>query len=469
MSLLTDALSKPGPTPEDTAESAITELEEKLDISGELDESSRDATVQTVALDELLLEEFEAARRDREENEQATQAEPAGELPPFDSNATDVLSHDDVMASQSIVLEDLPSGTLDSDPEALSILHDPPTLTDTDVDRDPTLVVMPDPGVFATKTRRRPKRLITAALAMGIALSVAAFYLFFRASEDQVVGEFADAEQALSTTPTSLSSLAPKEVNSVESEPTVEPAPVIEVPAEKPAAVSPAQKFAREPATTDDIRGFAKRAVKTAPQPQQAIKIARTNRENPVFVALTDAYEQFRLGNFSDAGIHYQQVLSLDPNSVDALLGLAALAQREGKLTDAQNFYQMALNLDPKNSIAISGMMSLQRTGATVENESELKSMLAQQPRAAHLHFSLGLHYVTQSRWPDAQQSFFEAVRHDPVNADYAYNLAVSLDQLGQREAAANYYQRAVDLANGAQKFELDVARKRLSTLTAGG
>ena len=49
MSLLTDALTKPDPKTDETAESAITELEEELDISGELDESSRDATVQAVA------------------------------------------------------------------------------------------------------------------------------------------------------------------------------------------------------------------------------------------------------------------------------------------------------------------------------------------------------------------------------------------------------------------------------------
>ena len=66
MSLLTDALNKPGPATDDTAESAITELEEELEITGELDASSRDPTVQTLALDELMLEEFEATRRLRQ-------------------------------------------------------------------------------------------------------------------------------------------------------------------------------------------------------------------------------------------------------------------------------------------------------------------------------------------------------------------------------------------------------------------
>ena len=93
--------------------------------------------------------------------------------------------------------------------------------------------------------------------------------------------------------------------------------------------------------------------------------------------------------------------------------------------------------------------------------------MLREQPGAAQLHFALGLQYVSAGRWPEAQQAFFEAVRNEPVNADYAYNLAVSLDQLGQGTAAAAYYERALALANGSALFDAAAARQRLDSLRA--
>ena len=81
------------------------------------------------------------------------------------------------------------------------------------------------------------------------------------------------------------------------------------------------------------------------------------------------------------------------------------------------------------------------------------------------MHFALGLQYVTQGRWPDAQAAFFEALRNEPTNADYAYNLAVSLDRLGQAQSAATYYQRALDLATASALFSPEAAKQRLASL----
>ena len=72
---------------------------------------------------------------------------------------------------------------------------------------------------------------------------------------------------------------------------------------------------------------------------------------------------------------------------------------------------------------------------------------------------------MAQGRWPDAQTAFFDAVSNEPTNADYAYNLAVSLDQLGQAGPAAAYYQRALDLATASALFNPGVAQARLDTL----
>ena len=75
---------------------------------------------------------------------------------------------------------------------------------------------------------------------------------------------------------------------------------------------------------------------------------------------------------------------------------------------------------------------------------------------------------IGRARWADAQASYFEAHRLEPANPDFAYNLAVALDQLGQPRPAAEFYARALAQAKkqGAQ-FDARAAEKRLAELKA--
>ena len=101
------------------------------------------------------------------------------------------------------------------------------------------------------------------------------------------------------------------------------------------------------------------------------------------------------------------------------------------------------------------------------QTESRLKNILAQQPDAAALHFALGNNHVIQLRWAEAQQSFFRALSIDPANADYAFNLAVSLDHLKKNELATKYYREALILADkGPVGFEEAQIIARLKELT---
>jgi tetratricopeptide (TPR) repeat protein len=98
--------------------------------------------------------------------------------------------------------------------------------------------------------------------------------------------------------------------------------------------------------------------------------------------------------------------------------------------------------------------------------ESRVKILIAADPSAHALHFTLGNQLAAQNRWAKAQQEYFKAYVADPDNADLAYNLAVSLDHLHQRRQAPEYYQRAIALSErrGAG-FDLNSARARAAQL----
>ncbi len=163
---------------------------------------------------------------------------------------------------------------------------------------------------------------------------------------------------------------------------------------------------------------------------------------------LLTAYQAFNRGEDVAAQRLYRQVLQGDVRNVDALLGMAAIAQRQGRDADAAGWYQKVLEIEPRNSIAQSAIVSPQGNSDVVGTESRIKSMLALQPDGANLHAALGNLYAEQNQWPLAQEAYFNASRFAPNNADYAFNLAISLDQLGKSTLALKQYQRALELLN---------------------
>lgn len=178
------------------------------------------------------------------------------------------------------------------------------------------------------------------------------------------------------------------------------------------------------------------------------VKITRNQPENAVNPGLLAAYQAFSSGDDTTAQRNYRQVLRGDVRNVDALLGMAAIAARQGRNNDAMGWYGKVLEVEPRNSVAQAAMVNVLAQADPVSSESRIKSLIAQQPEAAHLHASLGNLYAEQSQWPSAQQAYFQAHHYAPNNAEYAFNLAVSLEQLGKPALALPYYQRALDLIN---------------------
>jgi tetratricopeptide (TPR) repeat protein len=150
-------------------------------------------------------------------------------------------------------------------------------------------------------------------------------------------------------------------------------------------------------------------------------------------------------------------VLQQDVRNVDALLGLGAIAERQGRMADANSWYNKVLETEPKNSHALTGLMRNQPQTEAINTESYLKNMLAKNPEDANIQAALGNYYAENNDWPAAQQAYFEAYRLRK-NADNAFNLAVSLDQMGKPKLALPYYQHALEAAQNGASSGIDIA-----------
>lgn len=176
-------------------------------------------------------------------------------------------------------------------------------------------------------------------------------------------------------------------------------------------------------------------------------------------------YAALRGDTLDQAQHAYEQALRKDAKNVDALLGLAAVAQRQGRQADAERLQQLAYEADPKDSAAQAAVVA-NATGDAVALESRLRNLLASQPESAPLNFALGNLLSRQNRWAEAQQAYFSAVAGDGDNPDFLFNLAVSLDHLRQPKLAAQHYRLALEAAERRPAaFDRIRVQKRLQEL----
>jgi Tfp pilus assembly protein PilF len=247
-------------------------------------------------------------------------------------------------------------------------------------------------------------------------------------------------------------------------EPTTRGSTARAAPASTPTAVSAAPRgpvFARERAPPS--------GTAAAPQPGPArrgrditITPARV-QSDPV---LEGAYQAYNAGDLAKARNDYQQVRRNNPDNRDALLGLAAVETQAGRYDAAEGYYTRLLELDPRDAHAQAGLIGLRGQVDPLAAESRLKNMISAQPEASFLNFTLGNQFAAQGRWAEAQQAYFHAYASDPEHADFAYNLAISLDRMHQTTPALEYYRRALALAESRPvSFDKTQVSKRILQL----
>lgn len=236
-------------------------------------------------------------------------------------------------------------------------------------------------------------------------------------------------------------------------------------PAE-PASPSPVAEPA--PVRQQAAKPPAAPALRTAAAPRDSIRVSPGSAEPQLDPRLAQGYAALQSGNFEAARQAYGDAARSEPRNVNAQLGLAAVAMHEGRADDASRLYFNVLDLDPRNAYAQAGLIALMGKADPVSAEARLKQLIAREPLAS-LYFTLGNLYGDQSRWAEAQQAYFSAHNLEPANPDYAYNLAVGLEHVGQSRLAAGFYQHAVARATAAGRagFDLAQAQERIRLLAS--
>jgi tetratricopeptide (TPR) repeat protein len=225
------------------------------------------------------------------------------------------------------------------------------------------------------------------------------------------------------------------------------------------AAAAPAPKEPQPPARP--------RLANRAPANRAAPPAGAAASAAPVVPGdLASAYQALEKGQLSDAERLYRQALAADPRNVDAMLGLASIHAQQNRGDAATQLYMRVLEIEPRNTYAQAGLLNIGGRADPAAAESRLKQLIAKEP-SAYLYFTLGNLYAEQNQWAAAQGAYFQAFNMAPDNPDYAFNLAVGLENISQPKLALDYYRRALALAQtrGNAQFALAPVQSRIRNL----
>jgi Tfp pilus assembly protein PilF len=200
--------------------------------------------------------------------------------------------------------------------------------------------------------------------------------------------------------------------------------------------------------------------------PPGPVRLAKSVEQPRIANDVSSGYEWLVRGDLQAARRSYLSALAADPNSIDALLGLATIEARTGERAAAARSYRRVLTADPRNTAALAGLAAVSDYSRPEALESSLQADIQRYPNSAPLRVALANLYASQLRWTEAQSVYFEAHRLEPDNPDVLFNLAVALDNLKQPRLAAEYYGRALAQANGRTvQFDTRVAERRAADL----
>ncbi|MFM2084235.1 MAG: hypothetical protein RLY95_1053 [Pseudomonadota bacterium] len=213
----------------------------------------------------------------------------------------------------------------------------------------------------------------------------------------------------------------------------------------------------------NNVQKLIQAAEQIDPQPQ----IQRSMLRATVDADVMRGYKALGQNQFAQAREAYSQVLAGNPTQRDALLGIAYAHQALGNTDQALSTLRRLVELYPRDSDGMSALYLI-GGGDLVAEETRFKQLLERSEHPAAVHYTLGVLYYDQNRFGEAERAFSRAASLSPTQPDYAYNLALALDQLGRNREAARQYVVALNLANQTSAvFSRDLARARLRILTA--
>jgi predicted TPR repeat methyltransferase len=165
------------------------------------------------------------------------------------------------------------------------------------------------------------------------------------------------------------------------------------------------------------------------------------------------AVQHFRAGQMAEAERLCRDLLTVEPDHVDALQLLGLAAYRLGDRAAAAELLSRAVELSPTLVPALVSLGNvLKAQGRLDEAAAQYRRALTQKPDDPMIHYNLGNVLSDQGRLDEAVAQYRRAQESAPNSGEILNNLATALQRQGRLDDAQALYQRALALnPNDAQ------------------
>jgi tetratricopeptide (TPR) repeat protein len=141
----------------------------------------------------------------------------------------------------------------------------------------------------------------------------------------------------------------------------------------------------------------------------------------------------------------YEQIVKLQPDSMDDHLLLGRLYRLNNDLQKAESEFKTAVKLDPQSEEAVTTLAYLYNELGDTARATQVLSSVPNTQRSAKLYSALGYTYEQQKEYKNAIESYRHAIELDRDNLDAIRGLAQNLLSDGQSDAALEQYKVIAD------------------------
>jgi Flp pilus assembly protein TadD len=162
---------------------------------------------------------------------------------------------------------------------------------------------------------------------------------------------------------------------------------------------------------------------------------------------LSRARQAHQAGHLPQAEALYRQILQVEPNSAEALLGLGTLCLQQGKLAEAVPPLEQFVGLEPHRTDALNNLgIALANLGRPAEAINHFQQALRLQPNNPGTYNNMALTLFKQGRFADAERCWREVLRLFPDHPDVHNSLGIALAEQDRLDVAVGHFERAARL-----------------------
>jgi len=141
----------------------------------------------------------------------------------------------------------------------------------------------------------------------------------------------------------------------------------------------------------------------------------------------------------------YEQIVKLQPDSMDDHLLLGRLYRLNNDMQKAETEFKIAIKLQPGSEEAVTTLAYLYNELGDTTRATQVLSAVPDAARSAKLYSALGYTYEQQKQYKNAIESYRHAIELDRDNLDAIRGLAQNLFNDGQTDAALEQYKVIAD------------------------